>query len=174
MWAELNLPKPSGLALCDTTCHSRDVSEDNMRATERLRHWLGEAAKEYREAKPGLRITRIADELEVNVATIERFEKGLHWPKHPEALALVYAQAADVRNDKGEIDARLIFTRATELWCHKGHRPLTAMERAREVREMSPGQDIAESIEAAAKSSNAQERKAPGEGANASRKRRRA
>jgi transcriptional regulator with XRE-family HTH domain len=168
-----NLLKAHGLALWDTRCHSRAVSDaidDNMRATERLRHWFGEAAREYRKgAKVTVRTTRIADELGMNVATIERFEKGLHWPKSPEAFARAYAEACDVRNAAGEIDARLILDRAVELWKTKGHRPLLPAERAVETGPVGSS-DIADALKDAAKSAADRERQERAEDANGSRK----
>jgi DNA-binding XRE family transcriptional regulator len=70
--------------------------------------WLGRACREVREER-GVVQVKIAAAIEVNQATIARFEDGVAWPKRPEEVTMAYATEL-------EIDVRLLWVHAFVLW----------------------------------------------------------
>jgi len=70
--------------------------------------WLGRASRLAREEK-GVKQVKIAAAIEMNQATIARFEDGAAWPKRPEQVLMAYA-------DELEIDVRLLWVHAFVLW----------------------------------------------------------
>jgi transcriptional regulator with XRE-family HTH domain len=70
--------------------------------------WLGRAARQAREDR-GVVQVRIAAAIEVNQATIARFEEGIAWPRQPEEVLLAYASEL-------EMDVRLLWLHAFILW----------------------------------------------------------
>src|SRR5262245_19124769 len=70
--------------------------------------WLGRACRTARE-EAGIKQVRIAAAVDMNQATIARFEEGVAWPRNPEAVLLAYA---------GELpmDVRLLWLHAFVLW----------------------------------------------------------
>ena len=65
--------------------------------------WLGRACRQAREDRNVVQV-RIAAAIEVNQATIARFEEGIAWPRRPEEVLMAYASELDM-------DVRL-------LWLH--------------------------------------------------------
>ena len=70
--------------------------------------WLGRACRQAREER-GVVQVRIAAAIEVNQATIARFEDGSAWPRKPEEVLMAYASELD-------IDMRLLWVQALVLW----------------------------------------------------------
>ena len=70
--------------------------------------WLGRACRQAREDK-GVVQVRIAAAIEVNQATIARFEDGSAWPRRPEEVLMAYASELDM-------DVRLLWLHAFVLW----------------------------------------------------------
>ena len=70
--------------------------------------WLGRACRQAREER-GVKQVKIAAEIEVNQATIARFEDGIAWPRQPEEVLMAYASVLDT-------DMRLLWLRAFVLW----------------------------------------------------------
>ena len=70
--------------------------------------WLGLACRQAREER-GIVQVRIAAAIEVNQATIARFEDGSAWPRKPEEVLMAYASELD-------IDMRLLWVQALVLW----------------------------------------------------------
>lgn len=61
----------------------------------RLLPYLGAACKAARERHGRLQV-HIAVELEVDQATVRRFERGQHWPRDPDAMVNAYARDLDI------------------------------------------------------------------------------
>lgn len=76
--------------------------------------WLAQAAKEAR-TEGGRKIIHIAVVADMDPSTIWRFESG-HWPRDPDLI--VDAYAAEL-----EIDPRVLWSRALELWDEDEHTP---------------------------------------------------
>ena len=70
--------------------------------------WLGRACRQAREERKVVQV-KIAAALEVNQATIARFEDGAAWPKRPDEVLMAYAGELD-------IDVRLLWLHAFVLW----------------------------------------------------------
>ena len=70
--------------------------------------WLGRACRQAREDR-GVVQVRIAAAIEVNQATIARFEDGSAWPRRPEQVLMAYATEL-------EIDMRLLWVQALVMW----------------------------------------------------------
>jgi predicted transcriptional regulator len=70
--------------------------------------WLGRACRTARE-EANVKQVRIAAAIDVNQATIARFEDGTAWPRNPEALLMAYANELDM-------DVRLLWLHAFVLW----------------------------------------------------------
>ncbi len=70
--------------------------------------WLGLACRQAREEK-GVVQVKIAAAIEVNQATVARFEDGAAWPKRPEEVLMAYASELG-------IDVRLLWLHALVLW----------------------------------------------------------
>jgi transcriptional regulator with XRE-family HTH domain len=86
--------------------------------------WLGRACRQAREQKNVIQV-KIAAAIEVNQATIARFEDGVAWPKRPEEVLMAYA---------GELgmDVRLLWLHAFVLWLE--HEPVLDEESQEEIR----------------------------------------
>jgi predicted transcriptional regulator len=70
--------------------------------------WLGRACRQAREER-GVVQVKIAAAIEVNQATIARFEDGTAWPRRPEQVLMAYA-------DELDMDVRLLWLHAFVLW----------------------------------------------------------
>src|SRR5262245_56707011 len=70
--------------------------------------WLGRACRQAREERKVVQV-KIAAAIEVNQATIARFEDGAAWPKRPEEVLMAYA-------DELDMDVRLLWLHAFVLW----------------------------------------------------------
>jgi hypothetical protein len=76
--------------------------------------WLGRACRQAREDRKVVQV-KIAAAIEVNQATIARFEEGIAWPRQPEGVLMAYASELD-------IDVRLLWLHAFVLWLE--HEPV--------------------------------------------------
>ena len=56
--------------------------------------WLGRACRQAREERNVVQV-KIAAAIEVNQATIARFEDGIAWPRQPEELLMAYSSELD-------------------------------------------------------------------------------
>src|SRR5262245_60490406 len=70
--------------------------------------WLGRACRQAREER-NVKQVKIAAAIEVNQATIARFEDGTAWPRQPEEVLMAYAGEL-------EMDVRLLWLHAFVLW----------------------------------------------------------
>ena len=70
--------------------------------------WLGRASRLARE-EANVKQVKIAAAIEVNQATIARFEDGVAWPRQPEEVLMAYATEVDM-------DVRLLWLHAFVLW----------------------------------------------------------
>ena len=86
--------------------------------------WLGRACRQAREQKDVVQV-EIAAAIEVNQATIARFEDGAGWPKRPEEVLMAYASEL-------KIDVRLLWLHAFILWLE--HEPVLDQESQEEIR----------------------------------------
>ena len=68
---------------------------------------------------------KIAAAIEVNQATIARFEDGTAWPRHPEEVLMAYASELDM-------DVRLLWLHAFVLWLE--HEPVLDTESQEQIR----------------------------------------
>ena len=68
---------------------------------------------------------RIAAAIEVNQATIARFEDGSAWPRRPEQVLMAYASELD-------IDVRLLWLHAFVLWLE--HEPVLDTDSQERIR----------------------------------------
>ena len=86
--------------------------------------WLGRACRQAREERNVVQV-KIAAAIEVNQATIARFEDGIGWPRHPEEVLMAYASELDM-------DVRLLWLHAFVLWLE--HEPVLDTESQEEIR----------------------------------------
>jgi DNA-binding XRE family transcriptional regulator len=86
--------------------------------------WLGRACRQAREERNVVQV-RIAAAIEVNQATIARFEDGIAWPRQPEALLMAYSSELD-------LDVRMLWLRAFVLWLE--HEPVLDKNSQEQVR----------------------------------------
>jgi transcriptional regulator with XRE-family HTH domain len=86
--------------------------------------WLGRACRQAREER-GVVQVKIAAAIEVNQATIARFEDGTAWPRHPEEVLMAYASELDM-------DVRLLWLHAFVLWLE--HEPVLDKESQEQIR----------------------------------------
>ena len=86
--------------------------------------WLGRACRQAREERNVVQV-RIAAAIEVNQATIARFEDGSAWPRHPEEVLMAYASELDM-------DVRLLWLHAFVLWLE--HEPVLDTESQERIR----------------------------------------
>ena len=70
--------------------------------------WLGRACRQAREERKIVQV-KIAAAIEVNQATIARFEDGTAWPRRPEEVLMAYARELS-------IDVRLLWLHAFVFW----------------------------------------------------------
>jgi predicted transcriptional regulator len=70
--------------------------------------WLGRACRQARE-NMNVKQVKIAAAIEVNQATIARFEEGIAWPRQPEQVLMAYASELFM-------DVRLLWLHAFVLW----------------------------------------------------------
>jgi transcriptional regulator with XRE-family HTH domain len=97
--------------------------------------WLGRACRQARQERDVVQV-KIAAAIEVNQATIARFEDGVAWPKRPEEVLMAYA---------GElgIDVRLLWLHAFVLWLE--NEPVLDQESQEEIEaalaRLSPPED---------------------------------
>jgi transcriptional regulator with XRE-family HTH domain len=89
-----------------------------------LLHWLGRACRQAREER-NVKQVKIAAAIEVNQATIARFEEGSAWPRHPEEVLMAYAGEL-------EMDVRLLWLHAFVLWLE--HEPVLDKESQERIR----------------------------------------
>ena len=86
--------------------------------------WLGRACREARAESKVVQV-KIAAAIEVNQATIARFEDGTAWPRRPEVVLMAYA-------DELEMDVRLLWLHAFVLWLE--HEPVLDSESQKRIR----------------------------------------
>jgi predicted transcriptional regulator len=79
---------------------------------------------EEREER-GVVQVKIAAAIEVNQATIARFEDGTAWPRHPEEVLMAYASELGM-------DVRLLWLHAFVLWLE--HEPVLDKQSQRDIR----------------------------------------
>ena len=92
--------------------------------TRPLLPWLGRACRQAREER-GVVQVKIAAAIEVNQATIARFEDGTAWPRRPEEVLMAYASELDM-------DVRLLWLHAFVLWLE--HEPVLDKESQEQIR----------------------------------------
>jgi hypothetical protein len=97
------------------------LSIDRIFSTNQLDHLSMTNAREER----GVVQVRIAAAIEVNEATIARFEDGTAWPRHPEEVLMAYATELDM-------DVRLLWLHAFVLWLE--HEPVLDTESQAQIR----------------------------------------
>jgi predicted transcriptional regulator len=86
--------------------------------------WLGRACRQAREERDVVQV-KIAAAIEVNQATIARFEDGTAWPRRPEEVLMAYASELDM-------DVRLLWLHAFVLWLE--HEPVLDKESQERIR----------------------------------------
>ena len=86
--------------------------------------WLGRACRQAREERNVVQV-KIAAAIEVNQATIARFEDGTAWPRRPEEVLMAYASELDM-------DVRLLWVHAFVLWLE--NEPVLEEESQKEIR----------------------------------------
>ena len=86
--------------------------------------WLGRACRQAREERKVVQV-RIAAAIEVNQATIARFEEGIAWPRKPEEVLMAYASELDM-------DVRLLWLHAFVLWLE--HEPVLDTDSQERIR----------------------------------------
>jgi DNA-binding XRE family transcriptional regulator len=86
--------------------------------------WLGRASRAARE-EANVKQVRIAAAIDVNQATIARFEDGVAWPRNPEEVLMAYANELF-------IDVRLLWLHAFVLWIE--HEPVLDKESQEQIR----------------------------------------
>jgi predicted transcriptional regulator len=102
----------------------RTVGMEAEKVARPLLPWLGRACRQAREER-GVVQVRIAAAIEVNQATIARFEDGTAWPRHPEEVLMAYASELDM-------DVRLLWLHAFVLWLE--HEPVLDKESQEQIR----------------------------------------
>ena len=86
--------------------------------------WLGRACRTAREDR-NVKQVKIAAAIEVNQATIARFEDGIAWPRQPEEILMAYASEL-------ETDVRLLWLHAFILWLE--HEPVLDKDSQAQIR----------------------------------------
>jgi DNA-binding XRE family transcriptional regulator len=86
--------------------------------------WLGRACRTARE-EANVKQVRIAAAIDVNQATIARFEDGIAWPRQPEELLMAYASEL-------VMDVRLLWVHAFVLWIE--NEPILDKESKEQIR----------------------------------------
>jgi DNA-binding XRE family transcriptional regulator len=86
--------------------------------------WLGRACRTARE-EANVKQVKIAAAIEVNQATIARFEEGMAWPRQPEEVLMAYASELFM-------DVRLLWLHAFVLWLE--HEPVLDTESQEQIR----------------------------------------
>ncbi|MET0127037.1 MAG: helix-turn-helix transcriptional regulator, partial [Solirubrobacterales bacterium] len=86
--------------------------------------WLGRACRQARQERDVIQV-KIAAAIEVNQATIARFEDGSAWPRRPEQVLMAYATELD-------IDMRLLWVQALVMWFE--HEPVLDEESQEQIR----------------------------------------
>ena len=86
----------------------RAAGMEAEQAPRPLLPWLGRACRQARKERNVVQV-KIAAAIEVNQATIARFEDGISWPRRPEEVLMAYAKELD-------IDVRLLWLHAFVLW----------------------------------------------------------
>ena len=86
--------------------------------------WLGRACRQAREERNVVQV-KIAAAIEVNQATIARFEDGVAWPKRPEEVLMAYATEL-------EMDVRVLWVHAFVLWIES--EPILDQESQKRIR----------------------------------------
>ena len=102
----------------------RTAGMEAEKAARPLLPWLGRACRQAREER-GVVQVKIAAAIEVNQATIARFEDGTAWPRHPEEVLMAYATELDM-------DVRLLWLHAFVLWLE--HEPVLDTESQEQIR----------------------------------------
>ena len=92
--------------------------------TRPLLPWLGRACRLAREER-NVKQVKIAAAIEVNQATIARFEDGSAWPRNPEQVLMAYSSEL-------EMDVRLLWLHAFVLWLE--HEPVLDKESQEQIR----------------------------------------
>ena len=85
---------------------TQDVAAEEMQRP--FLPWLGRACRQAREERNIVQV-KIAAAIEVNQATIARFEDGTAWPRRPEDVLMAYASELGM-------DVRLLWLHAFVLW----------------------------------------------------------
>jgi len=86
--------------------------------------WLGTACRQARE-EHNVKQVRIAAAIDVNQATIARFEDGVAWPRNPEDVLMAYAYELFM-------DVRLLWVHAFVLWIE--NEPILDRESKQQIR----------------------------------------
>jgi len=86
--------------------------------------WLGRACRQARQERNVVQV-KIAAAIEVNQATIARFEEGISWPRRPEEVLMAYGKEL-------EMDVRLLWLHALVLWLE--NEPVLDSEAKEEIR----------------------------------------
>jgi DNA-binding XRE family transcriptional regulator len=86
--------------------------------------WLGRACRTARE-EAKVKQVRIAAAIDVNQATIARFEDGVAWPRNPEDVLMAYANELFM-------DVRLLWVHAFVLWIE--HEPILDRDSKQQIR----------------------------------------
>ena len=102
----------------------RTAGMEAEQAARPLLPWLGRACRQAREDKNVVQV-KIAAAIEVNQATIARFEDGTAWPRHPEEVLMAYASELDM-------DVRLLWLHAFVLWLE--HEPVLDKDSQEQIR----------------------------------------
>lgn len=96
--------------------------------------WLGEAARDCREAA-GLRRIQIASQAGLHTdVTVKRFEEGRTWPRNIDQLLATYAETCSaLENDECWVkgDPRNIWQRALDNWRANDEAPSNPKVRGR-------------------------------------------
>ena len=102
----------------------RTAGMNAAEAPRPLLPWLGRACRTAREDR-NVKQVKIAAAIEVNQATIARFEDGIAWPRQPEEILMAYASEL-------ETDVRLLWLHAFILWLE--HEPVLDKESQEQIR----------------------------------------
>ena len=102
----------------------RTAGAEADRVPRPLLPWLGRACRTARE-EAGVKQVRIAAAIDVNQATIARFEDGVAWPRNPEDVLMAYANELFM-------DVRLLWVHAFVLWIE--NEPILDRDSKREIR----------------------------------------
>ena len=102
----------------------KNVGMDDEEVPRPFLPWLGRACRDAREESNVVQV-KIAAAIEVNQATIARFEDGAAWPRSPEVVLMAYA-------DELNMDVRLLWLHAFVLWLE--HEPVLDSESQKRIR----------------------------------------